>query len=504
MNSQIILAKNIKVDREYKNVLSYNHDEMLALVSKNKVAELNDYSFIRQNKNSISTNFTYEQCLEANYIAFENKDYSNKWFFAWIDDVIYKGDKSTEIRFTVDAWSTYFGEWTRQRCFVIRHHVNDDTIGLNTVPENIETGEYINQPKLTNDKFSYLNNTYICMSVSEFGENIALPNGARKYNGIYSGLIYLLFNSETEADKYIKFLNEKNKTDALYSIFLVPKSIVNINDIEWITHESPNFTYAFCPYSDEISNMELVFVEKTNYLDNNYVPKNNKLLCYPYKCFNVTNFSGQTVTYKYEDFSKSSCEFVLKGAIAEGCSIKLVPKDYKKSDTNTEEGIDAGKLPLCGWLTDPYINWLTQNGVNLAIQTGLGLVKTVAGGIASVASGGTLAPVATAVSISGASDIASSVQSVRENYIQPEQAHGGSNQGYFNFSNKLGFNIQRKSIKYEYALIIDNYFTRFGYKVNRLLFPNITRKEKLELCSNRKYRINWCRKCTIQFYGYNK
>ena len=159
MNSQIILAKNIRVDREYKNVLSYNHDEMLALVSKNKVVEANDYSFIRQSKNSISTNFTYEQCLEANYMAFRNKDYSNKWFFAWIDDVIWKGDKCTEIRFTIDAWSTYFGEWTRQRCFVIRHHVNDDTIGINTVPENIETGEYINQPKLTNDKFSYLNNT---------------------------------------------------------------------------------------------------------------------------------------------------------------------------------------------------------------------------------------------------------------------------------------------------------------------------------------------------------
>ena len=137
LNSKIMLVKNIKVDRNYINVLSYSESQMLALCEQNMVASRDDYSFIRLN-NSIMTGFTYAQCLQANYIAFQNSDYSNKWFFAWIDDIIFKGDETTEIKYTVDAWSTWFSYWTKNKsCYVIRQHVNDDTVGSNTKPEPV-------------------------------------------------------------------------------------------------------------------------------------------------------------------------------------------------------------------------------------------------------------------------------------------------------------------------------------------------------------------------------
>ena len=238
MNSQIILAKNIRVDREYKNVLSYNHDEMLALVSKNKVAEANDYSFIRQSKNSISTNFTYEQCLEANYMAFRNKDYSNKWFFAWIDDVIWKGDNCTEIRFTVDAWSTYFGEWTPQRCFVIRHHVNDDTIGINTVNENLDVGEVVEEQESEDVSLSEF--YYIGVLSSWNVETKKQFAGISVYNRqIYGNQLYL-FDTTNAPDTtgfkdLIAFLIETNSDGHIAdidSIFIIPASLVKVSDLE--------------------------------------------------------------------------------------------------------------------------------------------------------------------------------------------------------------------------------------------------------------------------------
>ena len=79
--------------------------------------------------------FDYDVCLQANYIAFQNPNYSNKWFFAFITDVIYRGDKNTEIRFKVDSWSTWFGKLTTKPCYIVREHVNDDTIGLHTIDE---------------------------------------------------------------------------------------------------------------------------------------------------------------------------------------------------------------------------------------------------------------------------------------------------------------------------------------------------------------------------------
>lgn len=163
MNSKIIIAKNIKMDRDYNNVLSYSEANLLSLVQTNQVASANNYSFIRKNKNRISTHFTYSQCLQCNYMAFQNTDYSNKWFFAWIDEVIYKNDGATEIVYTVDEWSTWFDYWQKKPCFIVREHVNDDTIGLHTVPENLSVDEVMCE---TLDEYDSFTDCYIAVSTT--------------------------------------------------------------------------------------------------------------------------------------------------------------------------------------------------------------------------------------------------------------------------------------------------------------------------------------------------
>lgn len=163
MDSKIIIANNIKMDRDYNNVLSYSESNMLSLVQANQVASANNYSFIRKNKNRISTHFTYSQCLQCNYMAFQNTDYSGKWFFAWIDEVIYKNDGATEIVYTVDEWSTWFDYWQKKPCFVVREHVNDDTIGLHTVPENLSVDEVVAE---TIDEYNNFSDCYIAVSTT--------------------------------------------------------------------------------------------------------------------------------------------------------------------------------------------------------------------------------------------------------------------------------------------------------------------------------------------------
>ena len=137
-NSKIILCKNINIDREYKNVTDYTTNHMLALCrsSDHLIRELSDYSFVRvENRNRINTDFTYSECIQANYIAIQNPDFSNKWFFAFIDKVEYNSEVATIINFTIDAWTTWFDDWNPRTCLVLREHVNDDTIGLHTFPE---------------------------------------------------------------------------------------------------------------------------------------------------------------------------------------------------------------------------------------------------------------------------------------------------------------------------------------------------------------------------------
>lgn len=383
MNSQIILAKNIRIDREYKNVLSYNHDEMLALVSKNKVVEANDYSFIRQSKNSISTNFTYEQCLEANYMAFRNKDYSNKWFFAWIDDVIWKGDKCTEIRFTVDAWSTYFGEWTPQRCFVIRHHVNDDTIGINTVNENLDVGEVVEEQESEDVSLSEF--YYIGVLSSWNVETKKQFAGISVYNKqIYGNQLYL-FDTTNAPDTtgfkdLISFLIETNSDGHIAdidSIFIIPASLVKASDLE-------EHIFATSPQESKFYTLKYTFEAETyntqidkRHSFSDYTPKNNKLFCYPYNYLLITNNAGNYNILKYEDFSTEKVNLETQMAIGVGNSIRLVPRKYKKQDYAIDEAISLCKYPTCGWSADAYTNWLTSQAVNIPTRLVMGTASSL-------------------------------------------------------------------------------------------------------------------------------
>ena len=65
-----------------------------------------------------------------------------------------------------------------------------------------------------------------------------------------------------------------------------------------------------------------------------------------------------------------------------------------------------------------------------------------------------------------------------ENYqheLIPNSSVGNVNNGDINVSdNKMGFFFYNKSIKREFAKVIDKFFDMFGYKVNEVKIPNIT------------------------------
>ena len=58
-NSKIIICKNIKLDKSYKDVLNYTENQMLALCQANAVGSASNYSFIRGERGYIKTSFSY-------------------------------------------------------------------------------------------------------------------------------------------------------------------------------------------------------------------------------------------------------------------------------------------------------------------------------------------------------------------------------------------------------------------------------------------------------------
>ena len=150
-------------------------------------------------------------------------------------------------------------------------------------------------------------------------------------------------------------------------------------------------------------------------------------------------------------------------------SLKAIPLFYKNENINYNYGIMGGKLPICSYNSDVYLNWLRQNGLNSVFNVIGGVIST-AGGLGTGNIGST---------VGGLSSIYNAIHQETLADMTPNQAKGNTNAGDVNFSDtSCGlFTIYKMSIKDEYAKIIDDYFTMFGYKVNKLKVPNITGRQ---------------------------
>ena len=488
MNSKILLVKNIHIDKEYTNVLSYSEAKMLELCQANLVAQADNYSFLRTT-GSIMSGFTYAQCLQANYIAFQNPDYSNKWFFAWIDDVIYKGDKNTEITFTVDAWSTWFDKWQKKTCFINRQHVNNDTIGLHTIPENLDVGEIV-QERITED-LAYGNEFGYWIAVASnwkikdgsSGAELLESDKGTQYAGItvYDNTVFgtqLFFFNITDLSSFKDLVllllrtNADGHIEDVQNIFILPdvaieQSKLQSHSAKVISNEN---TFSFYTMSYDMSpekfNTEIDKI--TSFSD--YTPKNNKCFVYPYNYLFVSNNQGSNNIYKYEDFNTKKCIFENQFSIAIGGSGRIVPKNYKGMATNDDEALALGKYPTCAWSSDAFTNWLTQNSVNMAVSLGL-----TAGAIAgTIATGGATAPALAGAVMSVAGNIGNTIGQFYQASLLPNINGGQANGDVIWACNRNMFSFRQMRVKTEYLKIIDDYFTRFGYAIKSLAMPNIT------------------------------
>lgn len=488
MNSKIILVKNINIDRQYTNVLSYTEAQMLELCRSqgHLVAQAENYSFLR-NTGTIMAGFTYAQCLQANYIAFQNPDYSNKWFFAWIDDVIYKGDKNTEITFTVDAWSTWFDKWNKKVCFINRQHVNDDTIGLHTIPENLDVGEVIEEQETEDESYGNEYGYYVGVLSNwdikdgSNGEEL-LPIHKGRQNAdisVYDNTVFgeklYLFNitslsSFTDLALFILRTNSDGHIEDVKNMFIIPNLAINVSQL--VQHNAivveQNFNWYTLNYDITPTKFNTNINKRHNFSDFN--PKNNKCFVYPYNYLFVSNNNGSNNIYKYEDFTSENCVFENQFSIAIGGSGRLVPKNYKNMNTNDDEALPTGKYPTCAWSSDAFTNWLTQNGVNLVAS-----ITLTAGGVATaIATGGATLPIVAGAITSVAGTVAGTIGQFNQASLSPNIAGGQATGDVIWACNRNKFTFREMRAKTEYLKIIDDYFTRFGYAIKSLELPNIT------------------------------
>ena len=490
--SKLMICKNIKLDKNYQNVLTYTEQQMVQLCVNNMVAGANNFSFIEAEENTIRVPFSYATCLTCNYIAFQNPRYSDKWYFAFIDSVQYVSDASCNIRFTVDVFSTWFDYWSPKSCFVVREHTMDDTVGSNTIPEGLETGDFIAQS--ITSIFTPAADVYTVIGVSEVIDAIKtlIPNNIDPYysvyGGIYSGIKYIIFDDYEKVSNFIRVYENEGKKDSIYSVFIIPSILVQ--HWNWITTTyNPlglplkfGIIYDSDDYTDLYTTPNILSPTTID----GYTPENNKLFIGDYNYLLVSNNMGQDYVYKYEDFVTNKAKFKVVGSMCIGGSIKAIPLNYKKLVDDEAEsmyswpyGITVAKYPTCSWITDPYVNWLTQNSVNIMghelrnPDLELGISSAFIGSLLLVSGVGT--GIGAGMLAGGAASVFNNMQQNYQHDKVPLQANGSIGTGDITYSaGHLYVPAYKMTIREQYARSIDSYFTRFGYKTNKLKVPNQT------------------------------
>lgn len=484
---EIYLCKT-PLENDYKNQLTFqNATKQSEYFTSCIFKTLTEYTYIKHD-NIIKVGYNIDEIINCNYLFYQNVDFSNKIYYCFITNMEYINENCTSITFETDVWQTYQFNIVYNPSFVEREHVNNDTVGLHTVPEGVELGEYICN-KLTQAEFggsieslASVYNAYVVVGVSVDSEGEGVVGNT--YDGLYSALKYYAFqhNSQgiSDLNAFISTYSTEARAEAIRCVFLVPAKLVgtvgsdhhitasNTIGMHWINlhgHES------------DTSGLNKQLSITTGKLGNNYIPHNNKLLTAPYRYMKVSNNSGVDVTYNYEDFNIDNTNgnptFIIYSCLTIGGSVRMVPMNYKGLQYNHDEGINMGKYPTLSWVNDEFINWLTQNAVNIGISA-IGNITQIVGGALMLGTGATSLSGGSNI-LSGASGIASTIGQIYQRSKVPTQVEGNINSGdVITASNKNDFIFYDMSIKEEYAKIIDKYMDLYGYKVNIVKVPNIT------------------------------
>lgn len=419
----------------------------------------------------------------CNYVMYKNASHSSKWHYAFIVDKQYKNDEMTEIYIETDVLQEWLNYYIIKPSFVEREHVENDTIGLHTIPEDLNVGQIVSEFQ---DSVSGLSNAsewyWFVVACNYDPEEVAKYAGVATYGGYPQGAVWFAFpiyplSNETGINTVSEWVNEvvsHGQAESIQCMFALPWQMIEYSKVGENHRLSSNAVEKFIHDKTFTKSQLLRF--------NDFTPRNNKMYCYPYLFLRLTNNSGSFNDFKIEDFAELDGEnqitdnvtFRTYATACIGVSGKVLPISYQGVYENDDEAIPLGKYPTLSWSGDAYTNWLTQNAVNM----GVGLVGgMVSGAGAGFAVGGPAGAVVGAV-VGGVAPVVSSIGGMYQASMLPNTAQGNANAGDVNFNhNRNAVRLMKMRAKKEYLQVIDEFFTMYGYKVNRMKTPSKNHRE---------------------------
>ncbi len=442
-----------------------------------------------------------DDIITSDYMMFTND--GAKWYYAFIDRVVYVNEQRCDIYFTIDDLQTWYFDYTLRPVYVEREHAADDSIGANILDEPISTGELRYLEYDVDDK---LKTWGVIAETTEgleknptvFDKKEPAPGG--KVNGQQSGCGRYYWPS-TDYEKCVEWLDKMNKAgggSSIQAMYMFPDAFLEA----YKTHSGENIFEAI-PGIDDLSLPARPYKPDINPIGplDGYTPRNNKLYTYPFNFLRILNMVGGYHDYRFEFFNKE-LQFMLKGAMDINGDLILVPMFYNSDlGANDAEFINLGGLPAVSWAYNYYQNWSAQNsasnmlgllGGTAMVLGGTALFGAATGGLGGAAFAGMSASAVEGAALSGASMAVGGLNTVagaNANFIDasnaPDKALGATSHSTSFQTLPNHFRVFRMGVRRQFAERIDQFFDVYGYTTQRVKTPDRSSRPHVNYCKTR-------------------
>lgn len=498
-DSKIYFLQNIKLDEGYINTLNWS-----SLADQERYFRSNTYvfvdalSYIRYADGVIRIKGSMRTFYKCNYMMFQNTSFENKWFYAFIKKIDYVNNSTVEITYDIDVFQTWFAVPRFNNVFVEREHVADDTVGLHTLDEGIPTGYMVSfgggkkfnieQPAGTNEMDIILETTF------QIAGDGSLPANIAYLGGVLRGTNMAVFKSSArdQLAYVLGWINNRGLGDGIVAIYMFPDFLLDTEQITkplaYLNGSFKDVTYY--TIKDVIYNLPAKVSFSTKLMG--YTPKNKKLLCYPYCFAYASNGSGKNIVLKYEFDAKENNTFEANYCAQPSANGTLMAQlRLKDQDTYMLE-LPIGGFPQVAYSYDKYSDYLALNQNKLEFQRTQMGINSITGAVSAGAVGamagfktgglyGAVAGAALGVgnsvwqSIQGMAQISADKADIA---AQPNGLVGSAQTpDTLLLQDRYALMFHQMCIRPEYAKIIDDFFSRYGYKVSALKTPSITTRK---------------------------
>ena len=480
----VVYLCNVPLEADQKNQLHFSSvSEQTNYFESTVVKELTGFTFVRRDS-AIRCPENIEDLYNCNYVMYQNSHFTDKWFYAFITELEYLNDAVTAIHIKTDVFQTWMFEAEILPSFVEREHTNNDTIGANILPEPPSIGpyKYVESHEILNGPNTDM--TIIVAASDEPGNENTADNQGANYSRVYQGCGFWAFdyNDFSGVNSFLSQMTESNKIDSVVAIFMIPKVFVG----DYTSRDK---------LSSRSGTRFQTQIALTNYTLDGYVPKNNKLYTYPYRFLKLSNNNGVSRTFHYEFFTENPIRFEIDCDISPSPAMLCYPINYNQAyngstlnaDTTYVEGVSFDNLPTCSWRVDSYRQWIAANRNKLnASLFGIGFdaIRGLTRTAVNTANSGSVATGAANLALGLGNTALNAVESAISLNAQYSDAESKGNDLKGNVSGALlaqnldvNFKLFEMCITSEYAKVIDDFFSMYGYTTNEVKVPNIGTRE---------------------------